>query len=233
MLYAFFGTDTVGVRQKAHEHVHRYEEKGIAVVRITPENFGEGALKDAAGSTSLFGGEQVYVLDTPSEDPVMFEGVFENLDLCAESENIFILVEEKLLAPQKKKLQKYARECVEITATAKKEFNPFALSDALLRRDKKSLWLLLQEAKANGVALEQTTGLLFAQLRALRLSARASSAAEAGMKPFVWGKAKNGLSKFKEGEVDELSRKLVEVYHDGHLGKQDMELALERWVLEV
>ena len=215
MLYAFFGTDTVGVRQKAHEHVHRYEEKGIAVVRITPENFGEGALKDAAG------------------DPVMFEGVFENLDLCAESENIFILVEEKLLAPQKKKLQKYARECVEITATAKKEFNPFALSDALLRRDKKSLWLLLQEAKANGVALEQTTGLLFAQLRALRLSARASSAAEAGMKPFVWGKAKNGLSKFKEGEVDELSRKLVEVYHDGHLGKQDMELALERWVLEV
>jgi len=233
MLYSYFGTDVVGARSKAHEFLDRHSAQGAVIERITPEGYAEESLRDALGSASLFGGEQIFVIDTPSAEKEMFDFVFDNLDIFAESPNTFVLIEEKLLAPQKKKLEKYAEECVEVTATAKQAFNPFALSDAFLRRDKKSLWLLLQDAKENGMPSEQTAGLLFAQIRSLRLAERASSAEEAGLKPFVWSKAKSGLSKFKVGELDSLSSGLVTIYHDGHSGKQDFELALERWVLEL
>jgi hypothetical protein len=65
----------------------------------------------------------------------------------------------------------------------------------------------------------------------LRLAERTKSAEEAGQKPFVYSKAKRALSAFKEGELDSISRDLLSIYHDGHLGKRDIDLALERWVL--
>ena len=59
------------------------------------------------------------------------------------------------------------------------------------------------------------------------------SAEEAGQKPFVYQKAKRALSKFKSGELEKLSRELLVLYHEGHMGKGDINLTLEKWVLNV
>jgi DNA polymerase III delta subunit len=232
MLYVFFGTDTIAVRQKAHAFA-RDGAEDAEVVSITSQDFSPGAIEEAAGNSPLFGGERRYIIDTPSANAAMFEYVFDNLDLLAGSRNTFVLIEGKLLAAEKKKVQKHAAEATELLLSAVAKGNPFALGDAFARRDKKSLWLLLQEARANGSAAEQTIGMLFSQLRAMRLAARTTSADEAGQNPFVYRKAKGALAKFKDGEVDALSRDLLALYHDGHLGRRDIDLALEKWVLEL
>ncbi|NCN52736.1 hypothetical protein GW943_02925 [Candidatus Parcubacteria bacterium] len=231
MLYSFFGTDVVGVREKAHAFMHGREEQGVSSVRITPENWSTSGVEDAAGSLSLFGGEQLYIVDTPSGDKEMLEYIFENLDMLAESPNTFVLIEEGLLAAPKKKLQKYSAEAVEVTAGKVERFNVFALTDALSRRDKKSLWILLQQAKQNGLSEEEIIGTLFWQLKTMRLVAHSRSAEEAELKPFVYSKTKSANAKFKEEEVDLVTRELVRVYHDGHLGKRDIAISLEKWVL--
>ncbi len=233
MLYAFYGTDVVGVRKEAHEFLEKYEEKGITIERITAENYVPGSIEDAAGSSSLFWEEQVVVIDTPSGDKEMFEKVFSILPELKESRNIFVIIEEKLLAPEKKKLQKYAEKSEEQTAAKEERFNVFALTDALLRRDKKSLWILLTEAWRNGLSNEEIIGTLYWQVKILRLAEKTSSAEEAGQKPFVYQKAKRALSKFKEGELTQISRDLLAIYHDGHLGKREADVALEKWVLSL
>ena len=51
------------------------------------------------------------------------------------------------------------------------------------------------------------------------------------MKEFPYNKAKRSLAQFSPGAVAELSQSLLELYHDGHAGLRDIDLALEEWVL--
>lgn len=231
MLFAFFGTDTIKVRKAALDVVHIHEKKGASPVFFTPHNYVAGSIEDAVGGASLFGGTQIFVIDTPSGDLGMFEAVFQSLNMLKESANIFILIEGKLLAPEKKKLEKYGDAVTELQGIPKAAFNSFSLADALVSRDKKTLWVLLLRAKREGLSGEELVGTLFWQLKALRLAAKAKGIEETGLKPFVYQKAKRALTQFKDGELEKLSDSLVSLYHDGHSGVRDLDIALERWVL--
>lgn len=229
----FSGTDTIEVRSKAHEYLEHVSPNGIY------EHIDAGActkerLRDLAGGASLFGGTEVVLIDAPSEDTLAFDAVIASAPVLSESSNVFVLIEGKLKAADSKVFKKYASEYNELKNEKKETvFNIFSLTDALARRDKKALWVLLRRAQLSGLTSEEIIGTLFWQIKTMRLAARAASATEAGLKPFVYSKAKSALSKYKEGEVDELSRRLVCVYHDGHLGKTDINRALERFVLTI
>ncbi len=233
MLSVFFGNDVIHVRQKAFDFVHTLAGEDTSITHITPDHYEEGMITDVAEGVSLFGGVQVCIIDTPSEDPVMFEGVCARLDLMGASAHYFVLIESALNASDKKKLEAHATKFEELTAEKKERFNTFLLADAFLRRDKKSLWLLLQEAWREGIANEEIIGVLLWQVKILRLVEKTKSAEEAGQKPFVYGKAKRALTNFKKGELDQIAEDLLVIYHDGHLGKHDTALALEKWVLTI
>lgn len=234
MLHVFFGNDVVKVRDRAFKFLHTATGEDTLVTRVTPETFEVGMLRDLIGGTSLFGSSQTVVLDTLSEcGAEIFEDVIASLESMRDSENQFIVIEGPLTAPHKKRVEGKATETFEISGEKAEKFNTFLMTDALLRRDRKSLWLLLQEAWREGVSNEEIAGILFWQLKVLRLVLKTSSAEEAGQKPFVYGKAKRALGSFKEGELEKLSGDLLEVYHDGHLGKHDFGLALEKWTLTV
>ncbi|MDC1205507.1 hypothetical protein N8083_01525 [Candidatus Pacebacteria bacterium] len=231
MLFIFYGNDTVGVRKKAYECISEYEKKGFAVGRIDAEAFEGGILADAIGAASLFGGETAYVIDTPSSNAAFYEDVVEKLKEIGESNNTFVIIETALLAPEKKKFAKHAESIEEVKVTIGARFNAFGMADALAKKDKKSLWLLLQEARMAGLSSEEIIGVLWWQLKSLRLADQTNAANEAGMKDFPYNKAKRALSNFKEGELERLSRELLMTYHDGHLGKKDIDVTLERWTL--
>ncbi len=233
MLYVFCGNDTEAVRERAFLLVHEYEERGAVAVRIDTDRYAPGLFADLVGAVSLFGGTECYLIDMPSESEDMYEATKEHLAAFAESAHTFILIEGTLLAPQKKQFEKYAEKLVEIKGVAGERFNAFALADALAEKDKKQLWLLLQDAKQSGLSAEEIIGTLWWQLKTLRLAALTANASEAGMKDWPYNKAKRSLARFKSGEVDELSRALLTVYHDGHDGLRDIDIALEHWVLRV
>ena len=231
MLKVFYGTDTVAVRQTAFDFVVEQEATDVTLTYIDSSSYVVGALADAVGATSLFGGSELFVIDTPSSNKDFDAEVKSSLEALTESNNVFVVIEENLLAAPKKQYTKYAESIVEFKGEKVERFNAFAMADALAEKDRKKLWVLLQEAKAAGLSAEEIIGTLWWQLKSMRLAAATGNAAEAGMKDFPYNKAKRALSKFKDDELEKTSRNLLSLYHDGHLGKRDIDLALEKWTL--
>lgn len=231
MLHVFYGTNTHAVRESAHRTAQHIPD--MKLVRIDADTFVPGVLVDALGSVSLFGEKTAYVIDTPSQDEAFNEEVTGLLSAMGESENLFVLIEAKLLAPQKKILGKYAASIEETTKDKETPFNVFALADSLSQKNKKSLWLGLCAAKDAGLSSEEIIGTLWWQLKTLRLAALTHNAQEAGMNDYPYSKAKRSLSNFKAGELQQLSEGLLAVYHEGHQGEVAIDLALEKWTLTI
>lgn len=235
MLYVIYGSDVIGVRKRAHECVTTcVKDTGNNDIHtLTESNFSKEALENLAGAISLFTPSEVVLLDTLSGSDEAFATLLELIPLLAESTNTFVVIEGVLKAPEKKLCTKYAKELTELNSKAIEKFNAFTLTDALLRRDKKSLWILLIEAWRNGLSNEEIIGILFWQVKMLRLVSKTKSAEEVGQKPFVYDKAKRALHQFKPDELTHFSRDLVRIYHDGHMGKRNSSIALEEWVLRL
>lgn len=233
MLKVFCGNDESKVREAASAFMRTQTNAGYTVMKYSAEEYEPGVVANALGATSLFGGKELFVFDTPSGDSEFEVAVKDGLKEMGESENVFVVIEGALLAAPKKMYAKHAESLEEFKAEKAERFNTFAMADALSAKDKKKLWMLLQEAHQAGLAAEEIIGVLWWQLKTLRLAATTGSAKEAGMKDFPYNKAKRSLSTFKDGELEKISTNLLRVYHDGHGGVRDINLALERWCLTI
>jgi DNA polymerase III delta subunit len=232
MLHLFYGNDTTAVRERAFAAADKLAEKENArITRIESNDFAPGMLANLLGAASLWGEREIYVLDTPSEDAAFYAEVVDNASAMGESANQFVIMEAAMLAPERKKFEKYSTTLEESKREATARFDVFRMAEALSKRDKKSLWVLLQEAKRAGLSAEEIVGTLWWQLKSLRLASLTKSADEAGMKSFPYDKAKRALSLFKPGELEATSANLLRVYHDGHGGIRDIDEGLEEWVL--
>ena len=231
MLVLFFGSDRGLIRDEASLYINKGIAEGKSLHTIEGVDFETGKIKNALGATSLFGESEWYLLDEPSSNPDFNTEVNESLADMAESSNNFVILEGKLLAAAKKQYTKVATETFEFNEGPKNKHNPFGLAEALSIKDKKKLWVLLQESRLNGMRDEEIIGILWWQLKILRLAKLTGSADEAGVKDFPYNKAKRSLAKFSLNEVDNLSQSLLALYHRGHQGLGDMEVDLERWVL--
>lgn len=234
MLAVFSGSDTLTVRQKAYDLLVSLEEKGATQKRFEVDAYTPHFFEDLSGGTSLFGETYVYLLDMFSENDEAYEALHTHLDALQASTHTFIVIEKKLLKKQETSFKKHAEIFEVHNETGKKEsFNVFALTDAYLRKDKKSLWIGLQRAKEAGVAGENIIGTLSWQVKMLRLSFCGASASAVEMKPFVYSKAKRAHGVYQKEEVTEHARQLIEIYHDAHRGICDIDESLERWVLNL
>lgn len=230
MLKVFYGNDTHTIRCEAHA-VAAASAGDAPYTTLESEQYEAGQLTTAVGETSLFGGQEVYLIDTPVG--ALAEEVETLLTDMAASPNTFVVIEGTLLAPAKKRYTQVTDDVTEYKAAAAERFDVFALAEALARKDKKSLWLLLQQARQAGLSAEEIIGTLWWQIKSLRLAAVTRSAAEAGMKDYPYRKAQSALVKFAPGQLLALSHSLLTVYHQGHAGEVDTFTALEQWCLEL
>lgn len=228
MLSVFYGTDRKAVRDTAKEYT---DNAGTPVTIIDESSFVVGKLASNVGAASLFGGVECFLLDTPSSDENFEMEVIDSLAEMAVSPNIFVILEGQLLAEAKKKYAKYASTINEYNAQKQERFNVFQIAEAFANKDKKHMWVLLQQARVLGIRDEETVGIIWWQLKALRLAKVTSNAEEAGMKDYPFKKAKQSLRNFKDGEVEVLAHSLLDLYHKSHQGKSELDTALERWIL--
>lgn len=235
MLKVFFGNDVIGVREAASAYLTelRSEDDELDVDRLESENYEPGKLVSLSETMPLFGGSKVYIIDTPSLMTDFWNEVLVEIETLERSQHTFILIEGSILAADKKKINKFVPDIAEYKKTAEQNFDAFKMAEALARKDKKSLWILLQEAFSSGMTAEEIIGILWWQLKTLRLAKLTQSASEAGVKDYPYNKAKKSLVNFKEKEVEKISLTLLELYHDGHTGKRDINLALEEWALKL
>jgi DNA polymerase III delta subunit len=112
-------------------------------------------------------------------------------------------------------------------------FPGFAFTDAIGARDKKEAWIQFQRELASGLVAEQLFWSVAKQIKNLLLAKRTSSASEADLNPFVYKKLKANVNNFKEGELENLSEGLVLGYHQARRGKGEIEMLLEKMLLNL
>ena len=167
------------------------------------------SLEGKASEETLFGDTRAYVAEGEIDESFAKELV-SIAGLLLSSSHLFVF-EAEGGAPLLKLLEKTKGEIIKVKAPPKeKTFDVFSLSNAYANKDKKKLWLLLQEAYEAGIAPEALVGILSWKARTVL--------------------AQKGA---KDEKAVAQSSALVSMYHDAHRGEGDLSLLLERFVLSL
>lgn len=201
----YIGTDREKARAKMNADIIK-AAKGAEVTRVTDAHAVDD-LQAALRGGGMFAAKRVLVFENLNANPDMREMLLKALDEGCD-DPVFIF-EEKLLAAEKKRYEKYA-DTVEKFEAPKKERDSsiFAVANALRAGNKKALWVAYMRELGKGGAPEAIHGVLF------------------------WG-AKDAL--LKSGGTDARIRQLVAdlavLPHEARRKGEDLEYALERFVL--
>ncbi len=248
MLYVFHGSDTHSAITKSSALVNslRAKKPDASYVRVEAGTWTSSIIEEHLGGQGLFSNKYIILLDRIMENLEAKEKLPEFASAMNESANIFVVVEGKLNAELKKAFEKSAEkmvECEEIQKqerdlskslsgrNRKEEFNIFALADAVGQKDSFKAWSVYRQAIDNGVEAESIAGTLFWQIKSMILAKMTSTATEAGLNPFVFGKAKRYSNNYSPDELGQWAKNIIGLYHDGHRGKVDLELSLEKFLL--
>ena len=236
MLYFLYG-DFSKASEKARNLVDSLvlKQPDAARFKIDASSWEESEIEALLHGQGLFSQKYIIELRHIFESKDALESVISFLPEIQESQNIFIWadkdVDEKLIPEIEKhasKVQKFS----EVKKVEAPKFNLFSLADAICERNKQKLWVLFRDA-LNYFAPEEIHGTIFWQMKSLMLAKKYKTAKEADMKDFPFNKAKTGLKKYSEEEIDRLTSDLIAVSHDSRRGVHDFEVALERWVLSI
>jgi hypothetical protein len=210
MIVLFTGTDREKARAALNVEVEKASKKGTHVLRITDAH-GVEDLRAAFQGSGMFGSSQIVILDGILGNEDMRAIFLEALPALAKSKELFLMLEGKLDADTRKRIEKYAESAKKFDAPGKgRDGSIFELSGALRRGDKKTLWVAYQRELSGAKAPEAIHGVLF------------------------WG-AKDMLMKSKDEKSRERAKKLIaalaELPHKARRGGEDLEDALERFGL--
>ncbi len=238
MLYIFYGTDNKKITDKARILVDslRAKKPDASFVEINSDNWNSSIIEEHVGGQGLFSNKYIVYINRVGNEEEKVDKMIEMMGVMKESSNIFIISEGKAGVSLKKAFDKYGDKVVvfdEAEKVVKKEFNIFALADAIGNRDKFRAWSIYREAVASGLESESILGTIFWQLKSMVLARDAKTAGDAGLNPFVFSKAKKGCSLYKVGELNKLLEQTIVLYHDGHRGLVDLELGIERLMLRL
>ncbi len=237
MLYFIYGKDTQKSRKKLHELLDWAKKKRpeSEFFKLTTENWSESQFDELISSQGLFDQKYTVVLDTLFENKEAKSYVLNRIEDLASSEQLFFILDRDVDAASLKKIEKYAKQVQEFAKveSKKSEFNIFGITDGLLQRDKKKLWISYLDSIKKGSAPEEIHGIFFWQVKNMILSSRAGSSGETGLSLFVYKNALTGARKYKTEELINFSNELIEMTHRVRDGKGDMGVMLEKWVLLV
>jgi DNA polymerase III delta subunit len=238
MLYLLHGENFKESRKKLHSLVESLlkKEPNASQFHIDNENFCYDLLKEMIGSIDLFVGKYIVVVDKIFEDKENGDAVLKELKEIANSENIFIFIEEKLNKTILARFKKWAEKIQEFTEkeTKKQEqFNVFSITDALGKRDKRGMWVLYQKALMSGVVPEELHGIIFWQTKNILMVKNETNPGGLGLNPFVLRKSLSFAKNFKKDELVKLSRELVEIPHNARRGLEDFDISLEKFILRL
>ncbi|KND46697.1 MAG: hypothetical protein AB201_02540 [Parcubacteria bacterium C7867-006] len=237
MLYVIYGTDTHKARAKLHDLLDLAKKKRpeAELFKITTENWSEAQFDELLVAQGLFEQKYTTVLDNLFEKKDIKNYVMDRLDGMKESEQIFLMLESSIDAASLKKLEKFGEKVQEFEKKEDKKpnINIFSITDGLVQKDKKKLWISYIDLLGKGAVAEEIHGIIFWQVKNMVLASRAGSAGETGLSPFVYKNALTGARNYKTEELQKMSGELVDMTHRVRQGKGELEVMIEKWVLNL
>jgi len=235
MIYFLHGTDIHKSRKKMHEILQSLSSKrpNSEVFKITTENWNEAQLDELVESQGLFDQKYIVVLDFLLGNKEIKECVLNKLRKMQEVPHWFLILDGKIDVLTAKKIEKISYKTQEFNEKESKKEAPiiFSITDKLLERDKKRLWISYVDLINQGIPVEEIHGVFFWAVKNMIIASRVGSQKESGLAPFSYSKALSGGRNYKLEELQNLSRDLVEMTHRVRQGDGDLEVMLEKWVL--
>ncbi len=225
MLYVFHGSDVNKSLEKARSLANslRTKKPDATYVEVIADNWSPSIIDENVGGQGLFSSKYIIFLNRVTENADAKDGLPDLIQIMNESTNAFILLEGKLNADLKKAVDKFAEKVVSTDEAVKSfgsrfsnngEFNIFALADAVSSRNDLKSWTLYREAVDGGLEAENIIGVLFWKIKTMISTQKFGG---------TWS----------EIELNRFLTDLIKVYHDGHRGMVDSELAIERMMLSL
>ncbi len=237
MIYFVTGKEREGVQKKLHELTAALQKKrpSALLFRMSADEWDSNAFDGIATGQGLFEHKYIVVLDGLFAQEEAAAYLEDKLDELIAADHAFLFVEYSPKAATKKLLEKKAEKTWEVADAAsvgkKEAFNIFSLTDALGERNKARLWVLYQKALMQGSEPEEIHGILFWQIKSMLATAQSKTAEDAGLKPFVWGKAQKFLRNYTHDELKKISSCMVGLYHGARLNGTALEDDLESFLL--
>ncbi len=218
MIYLYHGTDTDASRTKAHDLIEslRRKKPDASFFRIDSETITPELLEEYTSGQGLFVEKSIVLINHPCENKDTKAVFLDYLDLLRESQNIFIVLEGKIDKATLTKLEKKTEKVVVCDLSQKKvvkEYNAFALADAVGNRNKKEAWILYVSARKRGDVPEALHGMIFWKIKTLLLN--------------------KIFSTWKEKELKSMLTHLITIYHESRRGGPDLDSALEETLLSL
>lgn len=247
MIYFVTGDSREKVQKTSHGIIAVLQKKRpeALLFRVNADEWNPDTFAGIATGQGLFESKYIVVLDSLFQNEESAEYLEARIKELKDADHAFVFVEYSPKAPTKKLISKHAEKVWDVADIAgaagskntdlvpKKEFNVFAITDALGERNQARLWSLYQKALLNGSEPEEIHGLLFWQIKSLLAAAQSKTAADAGMKPFVWGKSQGFLRNYSLPELRKISSDMISLYHLSRIDGAPLEIALEEFVLGV
>lgn len=237
MLYIIYGSDSEKTRSKLHEllELARKKRPEAELFLLNTENWSETQFDELLISRGLFEQKYTVVLDKLFEKKDVKEYIIDRAEEMKSSEQIFLMLEGAIDAASLKKLSKNAEKIQEFVKKEdkKQSYNIFSITNGLLEKDKKNLWIDYLTFLNMGAAPEEIHGILFWQVKNMILASCAGNQTETGLSPFVYKNALTGSRKYKTEELENLSSELVQMTHKVRSGEGELDIMLEKWILSV
>jgi hypothetical protein len=213
MLHFYSGTDRGKAREAMRAAIARAQKEDVSVVRITDANKPED-LVAALQSGGMFAAERIVVLEDILENAEMRAMLQAALPALKASADRFFVLEEKPDAAARKSVEKYAEKSERFDAVKKTDGGTtiFALANALRAGNKKALWVGYQRELLNDAAPEAIHGVLFWAAKDMMLKSRGDA---------------------EKIRAKDLIARLAELPHEARRRGEDLEYALERFILSV
>ena len=195
MLYVFCG-DRFAARELCREFVDvcRKKRERAEYIYLSPPAVPH-SLEELMLSQGLFEQKYIVFCDEVIGDHSA-QHLLENLSLYHESPHMFVIFEPSLSVRDEKKFVgagAVIKRCEE--RVSPEDARPlFAFIDVFLRNDREKTFVAFHKLLRNGTPPSSVLNTLLWQLRMLVLVSRSANASDAGVKPFVFTKAKKALT---------------------------------------
>ncbi len=230
MIYVFSGSDTDKKKEAREEVLKNFPKREVFFVN--EGNFSPEQFQNFLAGDDLFAKKYFVILDSLISSDVSTLVLDKAVEM-KNSENIFVIIETEILKAPTEILKKVAKEwkTFDLPKTAQAKFNIFSITDAFGARDKKNTWVLVQKALKEGIVAEEILNILIWQTKNLLFVTRGDDMKSTGLSPFVYNKSKSYAKNFKSEELENISRELVTMFHESHLGLE-LEPNLEKFLLK-
>jgi len=240
MLYLFYGFDNEKKRKAIESLVSKLFDNSKLETELFIMNdidFDKNKIETLIITAGLFKDKIIVILENILEEKEHESYVLDKIKEFSSSLNVFIIIANVISKKIVDKFTKYATEvnCFELSKNSitKNTFNIFSLTDAFGRRDKKGLWILFQKALSSEIVPEEILQILFWQTKMMILSKTENSESNRGINPFVLKKSSSFTRNFTEDELSKISSKLVSIFHQNRTETRDLNIDIEKLILEV